>query len=184
MPFYVMMSILTGVGFYHYLLQKHRVVCAVVFFACAFLPIAAYAAAPTMAKKVNFAIAKREIPYRDEYKWFLQPWLTGYYGAEQFAHAVFETVEPNAIVYADSTTVCTLLYEQEVKGRRPDVKIVSTLFNSVDAPLFNQETMEQLLKEKPIYAVSAVTGYIPQWLMERYSFEKVGPIWKVITKKG
>ena len=81
-------------------------------------------------------MSEREIPYRDEYKWFLQPWLTGYHGAEQFADAVFETVEPNAIVYADNTTVYPLLYEQEVKGRRPDVKIVSGLFKFAGCACF------------------------------------------------
>jgi hypothetical protein len=183
-PFYVMVSILMGVGFYQYLLQKRRAAWAAVFFACAFLPIAAYAVAPTMAKKANFSIAKREIPYRDEYKWFLQPWLPGYHGADQFAKATFEMVEPNAIVYADNTTVYPLLYEQQVRGGRPDVKVVSTLFGSPDAPHFEQETVGQLLKEKPVYVVSAVKGYIPQWLMERYGFEKAGPIWKVVKRKG
>jgi hypothetical protein len=63
------------------------------------------------------------------------------------------------------------------------VKIVSSLFSSPDAPFFDQETIPQLLKEKPVYVVSAVEGYIPEWLTERYRFEKVGPIWRVVVKK-
>ena len=181
-PFYVMVSILMGVGFYHYILQKHRTAWAAVFFACAFLPIGAYAVAPTIAKKANLTLSQRQIPYRDENKWFLQPWLTGYCGAQQFANAVFDTVEPNAIVYADNTTVYPLLYEQAVKHRRPDMKITSKLASSPDSPRFDEETIAPLIGHVPIYVVSAVKGYVPEWLFETYDFEKAGPIWKVVKK--
>jgi hypothetical protein len=184
MPFYVMLTILIGVGFHHFLIQRRHLVWAAVFFACAFLPIAAYAVAPTIAKKANFPLAKREIPYRDEYKWFLQPWLTGYHGAQQFANAVFKTVDPNAIVYADNTTVYPLLYEQQVKGERSDVKIVSGLASSPGAPVFDEKTVDELLPKVSIYVVSDVKGYVPQWLFDNYDFAKAGLIWKVVKRKG
>jgi hypothetical protein len=183
-PFYVMVSILMGVGFYNYFLVRYRIGWAVAFFACAFLPIAAYAIAPTIAKRAHFALSERQIPYRDEYKWFLQPWLCGYHGAGQFANAVFETVEPNAVVYADNTTVYPLLCEQEIKSKRPDVKIVSHLFSSPGAPVFDEKTADEILHKRPIYVVSAVKGYVPQWLLDDYDFERAGPIWKVVKKKG
>jgi hypothetical protein len=181
-PFYVVVSILIGVGFHHYILEKHRVLWAGIFFACAFLPTAVYAVAPTMAEKAHFTLTKREIPYRNEYTWFLRPWLTCYRGPQQFANAVFNTVEPNAIVYADNTTVYPLLCEQEIKGIRPDVKVVSPLASSPGAPFFDEKTVSELLPKVPIYVVSAVKGYIPEWLMEKYNFEKAGPIWKVVEK--
>ena len=134
-------------------------------------------------KKANFKLSDRQIPYRDEYKWFLQPWLTCYHGAEQFAGDVFNFVEPNAIVYADNTTVYPLLYEQEVKGRRPDIMIISGLASSKGSPVFNADTIDGLLPNVPIYVVSAVKGYLPKWLFENYAFEKAGPIWKVLRKR-
>ena len=55
-PFYVMVSILIGVGFYHYVLEKKYRTLTVICFACAFLPIAVYAAAPHLAEKGQFQI--------------------------------------------------------------------------------------------------------------------------------
>lgn len=144
-PFYVMVSILIGLGFYHYVLEKKYRTLTVICFACAFLPIAVYAAAPHLAKKADLKISDRHIPYRDEYKWFLRPWLTCYHGPEQFAGDVFNFVEPNAIVYADNTTVYPLLHEQEVKGRRPDILIISGLASSKGSPVFNADTIDGLL---------------------------------------
>jgi hypothetical protein len=182
-PFYVMVSILIGVGFFHFILAKKRTVWAFVFFACAFLPIAAYAVAPVMAQKAHLKLSERHIPYRDEYKWFLQPWLTCYHGPRQFANDVFNIIEPGAVIYADNTTVYPLLLEQEVEARRPDVKIISHLASSPGAPVFDEKTVDFLLPGTPIYVVSDLKGYIPNWLFDNYAFEKTGPIWKIIGKK-
>jgi hypothetical protein len=89
-------------------------------------------------------------------------------------------VEKNAIIYADSTTVHALLYVQEVKGRRRDVKIVSVYDNSENAPVFNEDTVAGLMNDSELYLVSPLPGYCPAFLLERYEFKQAGVLWKVV----
>jgi len=180
-PFYCMMSILVGVGVHYFIVLKNRKSLAYIVIVFTLLPIPAYVAAPVMARKVGIQSGrKREIPYRDDYTYFLRPWRTGYRGAERFASEALDIVEADAVIFADSTTVPPLLYVQEVKGRRRDVKIISNIGSSEGSPEFNERTVEKLLAERAIYVVSLVDGYCPWFLLERYEFKQAGVLWKVV----
>lgn len=180
-PFYCIFSILIGVG--ASMLIRGRSSKAVTYVVVAFclLPVPAYMIAPKIAKELGISIGKsREIPYRDDYRYFLQPWRTGYRGAERFANEVFESLELAGIIFADATTAPPLLYAQQIKTRRPDVKIISGIGSSENSPEFNEQTIEKLLAERSVYVVSPVDGYCPAFLLERYKFEQAGLIWKVV----
>jgi hypothetical protein len=123
---------------------------------------------------------RRQRPYRDEYDYFLQPWKTGYKGAERFAKEALDMVEKDAIIYADTTTVHALLYMQQVKDKRSDVRIVSAKDKGENAPVLNEDTVAGLINGSVLYVVSPVPGYCPQFLLERYEFKEVGVLWKVI----
>jgi hypothetical protein len=148
------------------------------------LPVPVYAYAPSLAAKMQLDLGTRgDIPYRDDYKYFLQPWKTGYDGAERFAKQALEAVENNAVIYADSTTVAPLLYVQEVKGARPDVKIVSGTAKSKDAPRFDKTTIERLLQDGPIYVVSPKPGYCPAFVLDNYELVQAGLLWRVVGRE-
>jgi hypothetical protein len=49
-----------------------------------------------------------------------------------------------------------------------------------NAPLFTEDTVEQLLKTSTIYVTSPLKGYCPQFLLQRYDFEQNGVLWKVV----
>ena len=148
------------------------------------LPVFVYAYAPSLAAKMQLDLGTRgDVPYRDDYKYFLQPWKTGYDGAERFAKQALEAVENNAVIYADSTTVAPLLYVQEVKGARPDVKIVSGTAKSKDAPRFDKTTIERLLQDGPIYVVSPKPGYCPAFVLDNYELVQAGLLWRVVGRK-
>jgi len=72
-----------------------------------------------------------------------------------------------------------LLYVQEAKGKRNDVRIVSKYDMGENAPLFTEDTVEQLLKTSTVYVLSPLKGYCPQFLLQRYDFEQSGVLWKV-----
>jgi len=147
------------------------------------LPIGVYAVAPTFAEKTQLYLGTRgNIPYRNDYKYFLQPWKTGYRGAERFADKALDSVQSNAIIFADSTTVAPLLFVQEVKGKRQDVKIVSGTINSKNAPSFNEHTIAQLLAGKPIYVVSPQSEYCPEFILDNYDLVPAGILWRVVYK--
>ena len=180
LPFYCLAAALIGLGADVVLRRYNPKVLAFVVLAFTLLPILAYCFTPAIGRKIYPPLGqRRQRPYRDEYKYFLQPWKTGYRGAERFANEALNTVEKNAIIYAYTTDVHALLYVQQVKGKHSDVKIVSAHDMSENAPVFSEDTIEQLLKISTIYVTSPMPGYCPDFLLKRYNFEKSGVLWKV-----
>jgi hypothetical protein len=183
LPFYCMVSIFAGLGVN---LLQEKISCgllsALILIFC-FLPVGIYAAAPALAERIQVSLGTRNnIPYRDDYKYFLLPWKVGCKEADRFAGEALDAVENKAVIYADSTTAGPLLLAQEVAGRRPDVKVVSGIINSRDAPVFNEHTIEQLLKDRPIYVVSRQAGYCPSYVLDNYDLKPAGLLWRVVEK--
>jgi hypothetical protein len=138
---------------------RRKILCWVVLI-LTLLPIPTYIIAPGLAEKSQFNISTRaDVPYRNDYTWFLRPWRTGYRGAEKFADEVFEKLEPDAVVYADNTVVYPLLYMQEVKGKRADIRIISRYTGSQGLPLVSEKPLEQWLTEGDVFSVSPVEGH-------------------------
>jgi hypothetical protein len=182
-PFYCLVSILIGVGFNLLLAQPNRKVLPWIVLVLALLPVPIYAISPIIAKKVAFKPpTRRNIPYRDDYIWFLRPWRTSHRGPEDFANKALETVEEGAVIYADGTTVYPLLYAQEVKHKRRDVRVVSFHSKRENPVVFTRESLPQLLRDTPVYVVSPAAGYCPRFLLERYSFTSVGVVHRVVKK--
>lgn len=183
-PFYCLVSILIGLGAVYLAHQKNsRIQLFLVLLFC-ILPAGVYALLPSLAEQMQLNIGTRnDIPYRDDYEYFLRPWKTGYRGAELFAGEALSSVEDGAVIYADNTTVGPILYLQEVKGKRPDVKIVSGSVNSKDAPRFDEQTIGQLLKAGQVYAVSNKPGYCPGFVLENYDLIQAGTLWKVVKSE-
>lgn len=179
-PFYAMVSILVGLGT-HYVLSRinHKaLVLWIVFFSL--LPVGVYAMAPTITRNIG---TRNDIPYREDNAYFLQPWKTGYRGAERFADEALDLAGDNAIIYADVTTIGPLLLAQQVKAKRPDVTIISGTVNSEGAPPFDKQTVGALLENRPIYVVSQKPAYCPAFVLENYDFVQTGILWKVVAKK-
>lgn len=187
-PFFCLVSILTGVGFNSVLAglarPYRRALCRTVFI-LALLPIPVYIVAPIVAEKMQFNLSTgREIPYRNSYTWFLRPWQTGYNGAERFAKEALSSVEKEAIIIADGTTVCPLWYVQTVKGISPQVKVVSSHGSYQNPVAFpTEDTIERLMADHAVYVVSPVAGYCPRFLLDRYNFVRSGVLWRVVEQK-
>ncbi len=185
MPFYCMVSVLVGLGTYvvNKRMSSRVFVCLVLIFA--FLPVPVYAAAPIIAEKVGLSIGtRREIPYRNGYRYFLCPWKTDYKGADRFADEALALVENNAVIYADSTVVYVLLYAQQVEQKRRDVKIVSGSDSSEGAPVLNENTVAGLMADSALYVMSPVKGYCLPFLLENYDFVQAGVLWRVVGRAG
>jgi len=168
-PFYCLVSALIGVGFDLLITTfKYKILCWIVFI-FALLPIPIYIAVPFITEKFEINLPTRaDVPYRNDYTWFLRPWKLGYHGTERFAEEVFETLDPEAVVYADNTMVYPLLYRQEVKGKRTDIRIISEYAGSQGIPPISERSIEQWLSEDNVYAVSPVAGD-----------KGIGIVWKI-----
>jgi hypothetical protein len=181
LPFYCFAAILVGLGADVILRRYDYKAAVLIILAFALLPIPMYFITPTVARKIYKPLGqRRQRPYRDEYDYFLQPWKTGYMGTERFAKEALDMVEKDAIIYADTTSAHALLYMQQVKGKRSDVRIVSDRDKGENAPVLNQDTVASLISGSVLYVVSPLPGYCPQFLLERYEFKQVGVLWKVI----
>ena len=159
-PFYCLASVLVGLGVNLLIAQYNSKILCLVILILSLLPIPTYIVAPAVAQKRKFNLSTRaDIPRRNDYVWFLQPWKAGYSGAEEFADEVFEKLGFDAVVYADNTMVYPLLYMQEVKGKRADIKIISEYAGSEGLPSLSEKSIEQWLSEGDVYAVSPVAGH-------------------------
>jgi hypothetical protein len=183
-PFYCAASVFMGLGTHHFHQRAKSKAFGPVVVAFSLLPIVIYAAAPTLAKKIQLNLGTRaDIPYRNDYEYFLQPWKTGYRGAEQFAEKALQVSQNDSLIYADMTTVGPLVYAQEVKGKRPDVKIVSAIIKSKNAPDFNEQTIAQLLNERTVYVVSRRPGYCPAFVLDNYDLVPAGILWRLVERE-
>ncbi len=169
-PFYCLASVMVGVGVNLLIAQYNSKILCLVILILSLLPIPTYIVAPTIAQKQEYNLSTRaDVPRRNDYVWFLQPWKAGYNGAVEFADEVFEKLGPDAVVYADNTMVYPLLYMQEVKEKRADIKIISEYAGSEGLPLLSEKSVEQWLSEGDVYAVSPVEGRGGQ-----------GIVWKIV----
>jgi len=182
-PFYCIAAVFFSMGA-SYIFQRFKnktLVVAVIIFSL--FPIPAYFLTPAVARQYYKPLAmRRQRPYRDEYTYWLQPWKTGYDGAEKFAREALESVEADAVLYAYTTDVHCLFYIQQVYNVRPDVKIVSDHDCGPNAPVFNSETIDDLLREFPVYVSSKKQSYCPDFVRKNYDFVKKGILWQVVKK--
>ncbi len=184
-PFYTLMSIFIGLGAFRFLLKRSKAYIYLVA-ALSLVVVPVYINAPKIADKMNYNIGSgRKIPFRNDTEYFLHPWKMNYNGAEEFALVALKSVKPPAVIYADATTAPPLLLAQEVQRVRADenIKIVSSIGSTENAPEFNSQTIEKLISENNIYVISNVKGYCPDFLLdERYKLESQGVLWLVAKK--
>jgi hypothetical protein len=181
-PFYCLAAVFVGLGAYRLQVRSNSRAFVYVVLLFSFLPVGVYAVAPQLAQRRQLGLGTRgDIPYRNDYEYFLRPWKTGYTGAQRFAEEGLETAQDSAVIWADATTVAPLLYVQEVEGRRPDVKIVG-IVRSKEAPRFDEQAAGQLLKDRPVYVTSRKPGYCPPFVLNNYNLVQTGVLWRVVER--
>jgi hypothetical protein len=103
-PAIVIYAILIGVGADRALTRWPSRSVRIAAIVLALMPIAVYAALPTIAKRVHLSLGTRDVPFRDTYQYFLWPWKTGEDGPRRFAYAVQAGVPAGSTVILDTTT--------------------------------------------------------------------------------
>ena len=183
-PFYCIASIFMGLGIYTAIEKKKSRILTGLILVFALLPVPVYAASPSLAEKMQFSPGTRSnIPYRNDYEYFLWPWKTGYCGAERFADEALDEVEDNAIIYADGTTVYPILLAQKIGGKRRDVTAVSGHGTVSNLKKYDEDVLNALFDKRAVYVVSPAAGYCPGFLLERYDFVRSGILYKVVERE-
>ncbi|HSV27480.1 MAG TPA: hypothetical protein VLH60_06260, partial [Sedimentisphaerales bacterium] len=182
-PFYICAVLCIGAGVNHLDLKYGRRSLRLAVLLLAFLPVGVYFVTPAIGRHVHPSLAeRRQVPYRDDYDYWLQPWQIGYRGGEQFAVAALHQVEKNAVIYADSTTGFTLLYIHQTHGIRPDVRIITSHYIPDEPLSFTEEAIGELLDTSAVYVVSAIPGYCPPFILEKYDVVKEGVLYRVVRR--
>ncbi len=192
-PSIVLLAILIGLGADRFLEERTAATCCrtaphawkYALIAAAVLPAGIYAALPPLARAMHLPIGvTRDIPYRDEYAYFLHPWKTGYRGAERFASELHDLVPDGAVIIADSTTVRPLIYMQLTNRWSKRVQVYPRLTRSEgENNHADPETLRQQLTAGLVYVVTPERPYCPAWLLEGYTFSKEGIVYRVTGRR-
>ena len=178
-PAIVLIAIALGLGADRFLAGRGRgwTVAAI---ALAALPPLVYLPLPRIARAAGISLGvRREIPYRDTYSYFLWPWKAGDQGPLRFATEVRRTLPDGAVLIADGTTVRPIHYLMELGRWRRDVFIWPPLGAANDAPWPTVMDLAGPLQLGRLYVISPVPGYCPPWLLEHYTFEPAGVLYRV-----
>jgi hypothetical protein len=184
-PFYLCCALLVGVGAKHILDRFNTNLVFVFMVIFTFSPVVIYAVVPKIAQQKSISMGtNREIPYRNEYQYFLTPWQGANTAPTLFAKEALEAVSDDGVIFADGTTLYALWYMQTVFGMKPDVQVVSD-HGDYDSPfpVPDKKQFKAMIKTRAIYVVSPVSGYCPNYLLDKYTFTKTGSIFKISIKK-
>lgn len=179
-PFIVLLCIWIGLGADTFLNRYSNSLPWLVL--ASLLPAAVYVPLPRLAQRLHLPLGfSRELPYRKEYEYFLQPWKTGYRGAERFALEVRDTLPAGCVVLCDTTTVEPIHYLQETGRWRPGVAVYPPLAQSeVLSAVLDRQKMDAKVFEGRAFVVSPIRTYCPGWVLTSYRFERFGPVFRIL----
>lgn len=152
-----------------------------VLLAAAAVPACVYIPLPTVAQRLDLNLGlTRQVPYRNEYEYFLHPWKTGYQGPRQFAEAMEKSLPDGAILIADGTTVRPIHYALLTGRWGRDVTVYPPLPRSGRPVAPSRESLENELSQGMVFVVTPARGYCPGWLLEGYETQSFGPIHRIV----
>ena len=189
-PFYVCASVMIGVGAWRLRPRLGRGTASACL-ALAAMPVLVYAILPGVARRAGMQVSRHDVPYRDEARYFLQPWKTGEAGPRAFVDDVFDRLPSYAALFADSTVAPPLVYVQEFEKRRTDVSLVT---QGTWPTRLRPEVAERMWREPDLmpwfwgpwceiggwFVVSNQPGYRPAWIDKRWRLVPFGCIWEVV----
>ena len=123
-----------------------------------------FTAAPRLVRNFTQRVRERQLPFRDELRYWLVPWKHNEQSARLFAATALGEVDPNAVILPDSTSLYPLLLAQRLGGLRPDV---SVQHDSHPFPDYRHrpDAFRTAVGVRPLYVVSAAPGHVSPLLL-------------------
>lgn len=179
LPFYTMTAILVGAGVSRILHRWKSKSLYIAIFAFAILPAFVYAFLPSVVEN-NYPIFKnkRQLPYRNEYTYFLRPWKTNYLGAKKFACEAIAQAENNSAIFADGTSLYPLIIAKNLYYPNKNIDIYSSHGSYNNLGEFDDEKILDMFNYRSVYVVSPVRGYCLDVFIENVEFENCGVLYK------
>jgi len=166
LPFYAMVSILAGVGLGGLKRTvRSRWLGALALAGVAVTPMV-YLAAPAVWRCLALPLpGRKDLPFRDPGRYWLQPWKGGEDSAGRFARTALEQVPDGSVIVADGTSRPALRWVQDVEQQNQGVTILAAA----------QATPENVpVGRENVFVVSARPGYCPKWIREAADLRKDG----------
>ncbi|MDP2924017.1 MAG: DUF2723 domain-containing protein [Candidatus Omnitrophota bacterium] len=178
---YVIFSIWVGFGSQHLIKKfsqefaKRILFISIILISIVLTPLMLYYNIPKIAKLMNVdLIGARDIPYRDNDKFFLLPDKSGYYGAYDYASQAFFTAKPDSLIIADYTPHIVMRYLQIVERKRLDIEVRDVM------PIPELLTLvKERINQQPIYLADDKVYYGIDSLKNIYKIVKQGNIYEV-----
>ena len=182
-PCYVIFALCVGLGTAR-LLRRGRWIG----FAClvlSALPVVVYETAPPLLERRGFSIgAKREIPGRNSYIYFLRPRKNGEISAAKFARAALGQVAPDGLLLANITIKNLLVYARDIEGLHPGVTLNHGPDTTPAPPVIEQvpDQVKPFADHGKAYICSNHPVYVPDWIEQAYDLEPAGPVFRLRPK--
>lgn len=147
------------------------------------LPLAVYEIAPSVLKRYSVAIGfSREIPYRENYTYFLRPRMNGKTGTSRFVREALATAAPDGLITADSTIMNPLVFARDIGGIEPGVTLTRTADLTPRAPAVDltPENVKQFADRGAAFAGSETR--LPAWISEQFLLQRVGVLYQLKPK--
>lgn len=190
MPCYVLAALMIGLGVKRWTDGKSWRAAAVV--ALALVPALVYEVAPAVMRSRGTSIGlAREIPYRDNYAYFIRPRKNGFVGAARFAVEALQQAGPDGLLYSDTTLNNGMIYVRDVLGVEPGVTLAGARDIEPAEPRLpvtlrdesGAAALEPFVRRGRAFITTNAAGYVPDWIETRYELVPSGVLYRLVEKK-
>jgi hypothetical protein len=114
------------------------------------VPPVVYAAAPDLARRAGVEVRRRrQLPFRDELRYWLVPWKHDEASADRFARAALSQAGGDAVILLDLTALNAVRVTQKVEGLAPTV-----LVTNIYIALADKQSFRRTLAGRKLYILS------------------------------
>ncbi|MCX5896264.1 MAG: DUF2723 domain-containing protein [Proteobacteria bacterium] len=172
LPTLLMLTVAAGVGI-SILVEASPRWRTVVIAACIFsigAPPVFYASAPSLVQALKINTQRfRDLPFRDEVRYWLVPWKHNERSAEQFATAALKQASPDGVIIPDSTSLYPLLLVQRRDNCAPGVYI--QLYGR-PIPFYDNDPRQfrAAVGDRPLFVATTAPGYVSARLLQDAEF--------------
>jgi hypothetical protein len=179
---YLVFAIFVGLGFAEVARRTGRIASASLLAALALLPGITYAAAPVLQQRLGLDLVRaRDLPYRDEARFFLSPSKRDDFSARRYGEEVFRVARPGSLIVADFTPEAVLRYLQVAEGRRPDLTVVTSQRHN--QPIDVAALVARELEVRRVYLGGSESRYYDlAGVVPPNRLEPRGPLLEVVPK--
>jgi len=131
------------------------------------------AVGPPILDRFGVSVSQaRELPYRNEARYWMQPWKHDEDSAARFVREALETAAGHGAIFVDST----VFYPLDLAARQATAQDVYLVQRS---EIGDFQTLSQAIGDRAFYILAPARGYVPGWLLACGTFTPKGVLTSV-----